>query len=291
MYQCIFKLSGLVALTSALALSNLPPPVHQKRGDALDDFPDIEAIMSVDPSTFKSYPASAMPHGNNSLGDSSNNTTVPTAERWTCNAQAEFTWGDDPAVDGPGIFITNADMSSQHDGGYRSFYMYHNLCDAVPYKYIWVRARETRFVSLAPRFEGRVTRGVDAWNLAGAPQTLASWLELTVDEGGWAWTDLSLIRGCDGGAVVWATDGSRAWKGFAHPVLEGAPAEAYARKDDGAWILRESTNWDGTINEAVRDWELLQVGADHAFVDDYHGWPIITSTNGRLGTFWPAGRP
>lgn len=278
MYQCILKLSSLVAFASALAL-NPPRPVHQDH----HDFTDIKAIMSTDTSSFKSYPASALPRGNHNT----NSSETGGVKHWTCNPQAQFTWGDNAAGGAPGIFITN-DATHQ---GVRGFYVYHNLCDSVPYKYIWIQPGDTRFVSLPALFEGRVSRGVDAWNLGGMPQILATWFELALNREGWAWSDLSLIRGCDGGVVIWATDGSGAWKGFSHSILEGAPPEAYARKDSGTVVLRETTNWDRTINPAVRDWELRRVGPDHAYVDDYHGNPVIASTNGRFATWWAAGRP
>ncbi len=205
MFRYIVSLSHLVALTSALALSHSPA---KREGYS----PDIDEIMSTDPSTFKSYPASVLPRGASNNNNDSNNSNGETdgpeivAHWWTCTLQAQFTYGDnydDRGAGGPGIFITNGDRGP----GYRGFYVYHNGCDSVPYKYIWVAAGATQFLALPPLFEGRVTRGVDAWNLHAPPQTIATWLELALDARGWAWGDVSLIRGCDGGAVLWAVDG------------------------------------------------------------------------------------
>ena len=266
---------GLAALAvGSLALvhgSNVK--ARQESGMAMSH-PNITTITSVDPSKFKSYPANVLPRGHH--GD--------TATHWACNSEATSTQGDDPTSTGSGgIFIANADVEP------RGFYIYHH----VPYKYIWVGGGgETRFVALPPLFQGRVTRGLDAWNLQGNPQLLATWFEFSLDDAGWIWGDVSLIRGCDGGALFWATDGSGAWKGFDQPsLLVGAPPAAYARKDSGVLVLDESTNWDGTINAVVRDWEYGILGPDDVYVDDLHGNPVITSTNGRFGSYWPAGRP
>ncbi|RYP27650.1 hypothetical protein DL767_007580 [Monosporascus sp. MG133] len=272
MYKSLLPLTGLVALTSGLVL-------YRQSAQNGVEMPDIEAIMSVDESSFKSYAASFLPRGGNE------SEAGGTPSRWTCSAQALFTWGE--LDDGhPGLFITNADAAA-----YRGFYIYHNSCDSIPYKYIWVPPSSTRFVALPPRFEGRITRGVDQWSLRGVPQTLATWFEFSVDRYGWIWGDVSLIRGCDGAVVMWATDGSGAWKGFVQSILENAPLDAYDRKDSGVWVLKASVNWDGSINRSVRDWEYFQVGPEHVYVDDWHGNPVITSTNGHFGTYWPAGRP
>jgi hypothetical protein len=145
-------------------------------------------------------------------------------------------------------------------------------------------------VSLPWSFEGRITRGVDAFNLNGRAQTLSTWFEITIDQDGVAWGDVSLIRGCDGSALMWSLDNSGAWKGWTHWILDGAPSDAYAQKESGLWVLKASTNWDGSINTSVRDWYLTKVGADLAYVDDFHGNPVISSQYGRFGTYWPAGR-
>lgn len=194
------------------------------------------------------------------------------------------TWGDYDNG-GKGVLITNA------DNDWRGFYFYYNSCDSVPYKYVWINAGETQFVSLPADFQGRVTRGVDAYNLNGSPQTLASWFEISYDNQGWGWADLSLIRGCDGGVLLWSIDGSSAWKGFTQWILDGAPTGAYDMKNDGQWVLKYTENADGSINTIPRDWYISKVGVDYAYVDDYHGNPVISSTNGRFGTYWPAGRP
>ena len=122
MLKYILSLAGgLAAMTSgclAVAVDN-KPGIKQNVNPTT---PDIAAITSVSPSTFKSYPASVLPRGH-----------TDTAARWVCGSEAVLTQGDDPTSAGPGgIFITNADVEP------RGFYFYHNMCDHVPYKYIWV---------------------------------------------------------------------------------------------------------------------------------------------------------
>lgn len=281
MFKSLIALSGLLAATtSALpsSFSGRHPPPPATLGQRSSSMPDIKKIMSVDPSTFDSYPPDTISHANVSADD----TTL--TKRWDCSTQAIFTWGD--ADNGQkGILITN-------DGpDWRGFYLYHNNCDSVPYKYVWIASKDTKFLELPDGFQGRITRGVDDWNLKGTPQTLATWFEIGIDEFGVIWGDVSLIRGCDGGSLMWATDGSGGWKGFTQWILDGAPIEAYAPKDSGVWVLAASENWDASINTYSRDWYISQVGIDYVYVDDYHGNPVINSQNGRFGTFWPEGRP
>lgn len=237
--------------------------------------PDIAAITAVDPSSFPSYQTGSLERQDVS------NATVE--KRWTCTTKSTFTWGDSDNG-GKGILITNA------DNDWRGFYIYYNSCDSVPYKYVWINAGETQFVSLPADFQGRITRGVDAYNLNGSPQLLATWFEISYDSAGVGWADASLIRGCDGAVLLWSVDGSGAWKGFTQWILDGAPTGAYDMKNDGQWVLKYTENSDGSINTIPRDWFISKVGADYAYVDDYHGNPVIASSNGRFGTYWPAGR-
>ncbi|KAK3385278.1 hypothetical protein B0H63DRAFT_394959 [Podospora didyma] len=214
------------------------------------------------------------------------NTTLVTRQvTWTCRETSDYTAGDAEHEHGKGIFITNGDKVA------RGFYAYQNSCEYMPYKHIWIDAGETRFISFPDRWEGRIVRGDDETNLAGEPQTLATWVEFSLDAQGWIWGDVSLIRGCDGAVRLWATDGSKVERGFAKNILVGAPRSAYARKPNGACVLKHTENSDGSINTAVRDWELKHVGAAHAYVDDAHGNPVIASTNGRFGAHFYPGRP
>ncbi|KAJ6442389.1 membrane-associating domain-containing protein [Purpureocillium lavendulum] len=205
------------------------------------------------------------------------------SKRWACSASPTYTSGDRDNG-GKGVTIHNSASETQ------CFYIYHNNCDTVPWKYIWVKAGETRFVSFPDQWEGRIQRGVDEYMLKCQAQWLGSWFEVSWDKNGWGWADLSLIRGNDGGVVLTSGDGSGARKGYSQWVLDGAPNAAYARKADGAWVIAATEALDGSIVTAARDWNIAKVGAENAYVDDYHGHPVIAATNGRFDTTWPAGR-
>lgn len=278
----LYSLSSLALL--ALGVSALPnpqvagPPANPNPPPSAPH-PNIEAIKAVDPKTFPSYHTGSLHRANASAA------ALGPQKRWACSASPILTWGDRDDG-GKGVTITNAD-----GGGWRGFYIYHNGCDAVPWKYIWVDAGATQFVSLPDGFEGRVQRGDDATMLAGAPRTLGTWFEVSLDGAGVGWGDTSLIRGCDGAALLWSLDGGGAWKGFTQSVLEGAPAGSYDMKSNGQWVIKATENGDGSVNATPRDWLLAQIGTELAYVDDYHGNPVISSGNGRFGTYWPAGRP
>jgi hypothetical protein len=273
MLKSLLSLAGLLAAASALPASTGDAPPSQAG-------PDISAITSVPQSSFKSYHQGGLHRGAGNTTSTGGGIT----KRWTCSTTPTFTWGETDNG-GKGITITNADSD------WRGFYIYHNSCDDVPWKYIWIAAGQTQFVSVPDLFEGRIVRGVDSSMLSGRAQPLASWYEISWDKYGVGWADVSLIRGCDGGVLTWSLDNSGAWKGFTQWILDGAPSGAYDMKTDGQWVLKYTENGDGSINTIPRDWELQKVGAEYVYVDDYHGNPVIASNNGRFGTYWPAGRP
>lgn len=200
--------------------------------------------------------------------------------RRDCATSATFTWGDDDSG-GQGLLITNGGSD------YYGFYIYANSCDYIPYKYIWIAGGSTEFVSLYAGFQGRVTRGTDAMNLAGSPQLLGTWFEISWDSNGAIWGDVSLIRGCDGGVLIWSTDGSGSWKGFTQDILANAPSGAWAQKSDGTWVLAPT---EGDAAGLTTDaYELTAVGPEYAYIDDAHGNPTISSSNGRFGVYFDPG--
>jgi hypothetical protein len=121
-----------------------------------EDFPDIASIMSIPPSTFISYSQGNLIR--DSLLSDLTGARPPTApvieKRWVCASVPTFTWGDEDNG-GVGVTITNADFE------WRAFYVYQNMCDYVPLKYVWIAAQHTVFVSLPADFQGRITRGTD----------------------------------------------------------------------------------------------------------------------------------
>ncbi|KAM7218075.1 hypothetical protein V8F06_006610 [Rhypophila decipiens] len=284
MLKALLPLAGL--LTSVMAqASSVVPTSAAATAEATEapsfPAPDLTKIKAVPQSKFKSYKLGSLLREETI----SNNETSASgiSKRWTCTSNPIFTWGD--ADNTLGIRITNGDT-----GGYRGFYVYHNSCDGSPYKYIWIAPGETRFVSLPALFEGRIIRGED-YLLNGKPQLLATWFEFNIDQYNVAWGDVSSIRGTDGAVLMWSEDGSGAWKGWDWWILDGAPIEAYAQKASGPWVLKWTVNNDHSINRAVRDYLMRTVGADRIYVDDDHGNPVISSRNGRFGTYWGPGRP
>jgi hypothetical protein len=219
MLASLTTIASFLAATAA-AMPGLPRPLSNRQTPAT---PDVDSIKGVDPSAFTSYQTGGLQRA--SLSDTS------LTKRWTCSSSSILTWGDNDNG-GIGVEITNAATE------YAGFYFYYNNCDEVPYKYVWIAAGATEFVSLPSDFQGRVTRGVDAYNLNGHTQNLATWFEISFDSAGWMWADISLIRGCDGSALIWSTDGSGAWKGFTQWILDGAPTGAYDEKNDGQWVLK-----------------------------------------------------
>lgn len=281
--KALLPLAGLLAAVTAqvpsAALSSAAAPAESTSAPSFPA-PDLSKIKSVPQSKFKSYKLGSLHRASLKTTPSG---PASVQKRWDCTNSPIFTWGDDDNT--IGIRITNGDA-----GGWRGFYIYHNSCDSSPYKYIWIEAGQTRFVSLPRLFEGRIGRGED-YLLNGQPQRLATWFEFAFDDNNWVWGDVSLIRGTDGAVLMWSEDGSGAWKGWDWWVLDGAPGDAYAQKPNGQWVLKWTVNNDKSINVGVRDYLMWNVGADRVYVDDDHGNPVIASTNGRFGTYWGPGRP
>jgi hypothetical protein len=127
----------------------------------------------------------------------------------------------------------------------------------------------------------------DAMNLAGVPQLLGTWFKFNWRPDGSIWGDVSLIRGCDQGVLIWSTDGSGAWKGFTQDILANAPVGAWAEKPDGTWVLAPTEG--PTADVITLNYELSAVGAQYAYIDDSHGSPVITSSNGVFGAYFDPG--
>ena len=270
----------------ALAGAAIAAPAT-KQAPASLPMPDIEAITSVPQSSFKSYKTGGLHRGSDyDSSKSSLSKRDGTADGWVCNDHSTpiFTQGD-PDDGGRGLTITNAAAETQ------SFYIYHNTCDNIPWKYISIAPNATQFVSFPERWEGRVTRGVDSDMLNGQAQSIASWLEISWDVNNAGWIDVSLIRGCDGGILTWDLGNGNAWKGFTQDVLSGAPGDAFTNKPDGASVLMATENWDGSINTSVDNWLLQQVGPTNAYIDDHNGNPVFSAPGSRIGSYWPEGRP
>ena len=259
----------VIALASFFVITTATPTPAPAAIHVRADTPNIASITGVEPSTFTSYKQGGLSRYNDGQ-----------LVRRDCATSAILTWGDDD-TGGAGLLITNGGTD------YYGYYIYANSCDYIPYKYIWIAGGATEFVSLYAGFQGRITRGTDAINLAGIPQLLGTWFEFSWDASGVIWGDVSLIRGCDGGVLMWSTDGSGAWKGFTQDILSNAPVGAWAEKPDGTWVLAPTEG--PTADTITLNYELGAVGAEYAYIDDSHGSPVISSANGRFGVYFDPG--
>ncbi|RYP46750.1 hypothetical protein DL768_007097 [Monosporascus sp. mg162] len=281
MFQIFRIVMGLLAAVSAASSRSI-------------GIPELE--MEVSPSRQRNIDvgvgrATMSPAGpTESLPEARNDRIGSRGITWTCPQQATrlvYSDQNQEQAPGPGIKLMN------HDDEERSFYLYWNSCDSIPYAYLSIPACGSRFVSLPAGFQGRVTRGTDETHLNGRPQLLGTWVELSFpigdDYGGWG--DVSLIRGCDGAATVRALDGSGRLGGFEHWLLDGAPQEAYDTKESGAEVIRAIG--DVTIQqEAIaRDYLLSKVNLSNVYVDNEHGNPVICSANFRFVVTFFKGRP
>ncbi|KAK8128986.1 hypothetical protein PG984_010094 [Apiospora sp. TS-2023a] len=214
------------------------------------------------------------------------------------------TTGD--ADQGLGISIENA------DSGPRSYFVYSNGCDTMPYIHVAdVPPNETIFVSLPAKFQGRIQRGTYDVHVArkmGPDTSLGTWLELGYDADNKSYGDVSLIRGCDGAVKLSTTDGSGVATGFSTKCMVGAPAGALGKKLSGGVSVkateRSKTASDPNPNDGKpvvlttpRDW-LLKTLTDadgpaekKAYIDDFHGNPVICDTKGRWHATFYTGNP
>ncbi|KAI0169372.1 hypothetical protein GGR52DRAFT_593135 [Hypoxylon sp. FL1284] len=235
--------------------------------------------------------AAALPTGNLDGGAAAAAGELET--RAQCATKAEHVQ-DAHDTNGRGVQLKNADTAT------RDFFVFANGCDSVPLKYVTIPAGQTKFVALPAGFQGRIVRGTTKVMLDGQPHTLATWLELGMDSGANAagWADVSLIRGCDGPVTVSAMDGSGASKGFKDTsVLDNAPPKALQAKASGAKVIKATEltengpNGKPKVVPASRDYLGGKLGYKAAYIDDYHGNPVIKSANQRFNVVFYKGRP
>lgn len=152
----VTKILTLAAIVAALANASRPSASTTNRAVLNADLPDIASIMSVPAATFVSYAKGNLVRDNllSSLTGARPPAAAAISKRWACASSPTFTWGD-ADNGGVGVTITNADSD------WRAFYVYQNLCDYVPLKYLWIATQHTVFVSLPADFQGRITRGTD----------------------------------------------------------------------------------------------------------------------------------
>lgn len=147
---------ALAAIVAASLNASRPSGSTINRVKRTEGLPDIASIISVPPTTFVSYSKGNLIRDNllSSLTEGRPPPAAKVEKWWTCASSPTFTWGDADSG-GVGVTITNADLD------WRAFYIYQNLCDYVPLKYLWIAPQHTVFVSLPADFQGRITRGTD----------------------------------------------------------------------------------------------------------------------------------
>ncbi|KAH9884552.1 hypothetical protein F4778DRAFT_787660 [Xylariomycetidae sp. FL2044] len=186
--------------------------------------------------------------------------------------------------DGPGVWITNNDVDPNV-----KYFVYENLRDTHPWKYLDVPQGNRAFVQLCPTFQGRIVRGTPAFELNGQADDLGTWIEITIS-GGTAWGDISFLQGADGGARLTATDGS-AWarECVTENLLSGAPAEALVRDVDGNLVVDvvEDKPWRAG-NRAARTWLESRCLALEVFIHPGNV-AVISSANGRFEILFTGG--
>ncbi|MCJ1439425.1 hypothetical protein MMC27_008819 [Xylographa pallens] len=177
---------------------------------------------------------------------------------------------------GPGIVLSNKSAQEQTYVFYDNFWNGDGTAGANfdrPGTSVTLQPDQTQFVSLPDTFKGRVQRGT---------QQPATWAEFQVkaDNDGAAHGDISLEQGCDGAAVISATDGSGRSNGFSDDILSGAPDAALGQRSDGVRALATTMgNWTGGPNQAAIDYLNQVVGQQKAYIVGGTGTDDVASSN------------
>lgn len=180
---------------------------------------------------------------------------------------------------GPGVFVTNKSSKEQAYFFYNNYWNGNGTAGANfdhPLKSIKLAPNAKSFVELPESFKGRVQRGT---------HLPATWAEFQVSANNdhAAHGDISLEQGCDGPAVISATDGSGRSNGFEHEILHGAPKAAVTKRVDGMEVLASTMgNWMAGPNEAAAEYELKVVGQNKAYIKGGTGTIDVASKNQRL---------
>ncbi|MCJ1470152.1 hypothetical protein MMC07_008797 [Pseudocyphellaria aurata] len=180
---------------------------------------------------------------------------------------------------GPGVSVSNRSNKEQAYFFYDNYWNGNGTAGANfdhPLKSVRLAPHATSFVALPNTFKGRVQRGT---------RLPATWVEFQLnasnDHG--AHGDISLEQGCDGAALIHATDGSGRVNGFSHDILHNAPRAALTKRADGMEVLASTMgNWMAGPNEAAAEYELKVVGQKKAYIKGGTGTDDVASKNQRL---------
>ena len=177
--------------------------------------------------------------------------------------------------DGPGIVLTNKSGKEESYAFYNNYWNGDGTAGANfdhPDPIVSLQAGESRWISLAESFKGRVQRGTDL---------PATWAEFQVAaDDGKAWGDISLQQGCDGAATISSTDGSNIVGGFTDDICSDAPEDACTHKPNGVKALQTTVgNWASGPNQTAIDWENQRVGQQKAYIVGGSGTTVVQSSN------------
>lgn len=163
----------------------------------------------------------------------------------------ELPIGHCPGQSGPGVMLTNKANKAQtftfwkntRNGNGWADPEWNNPDPAVPA--VTIPAGETKYVAIQAEWKGRIQRG----KLGKEP---ATWAEFQLRDTTSpapdfkAHGDISLIQGCDGAVMVYATDGSGAKNGFTTDCMANAPPGAIVSRPDGSKTVGRIVNmWPG----------------------------------------------
>lgn len=181
--------------------------------------------------------------------------------------------------DGPGISLSNSSGKEETYFFYDNYWNGNGTAGANfdhPLRSARLAAHATTFVPLPDTFKGRVQRGT---------RLPATWAEfqLRAANDHAAHGDISLEQGCDGAALIRATDGSKRENGFREDILHGAPPAARVKRADGVEVLASTMgNWMAGPNEATAEYEIKVVGQKKAYIKGGTGTDDVASKNNRL---------
>ncbi|KAL9109979.1 MAG: hypothetical protein Q9227_005502 [Pyrenula ochraceoflavens] len=192
-------------------------------------------------------------------------------------AQAPIT--DAAVAKGTGVTLINHASHEQKFAFYNNYWNGNGTGGANfdhPAPVVTVPSKGQKFVALASSFKGRVQRGTLL------PATWAEF-QLKASNDGKAHGDISLEQGCDGAAMIHATDGSGQKNGFSHDILKDAPRAAIMNKSNGVKALASTMgNWMAGPNHAAAEYEQKVVGQKHAYILGGTGTDDTASANGRF---------
>ncbi|KAK4186313.1 hypothetical protein QBC35DRAFT_554401 [Podospora australis] len=180
------------------------------------------------------------------------------------------------------------DFTNKHQRHY--FFLYETGRE-TPWKYTELEPGNEIFISVCSTFAGHVVRGNPTENLDGKVRhNLGTVVELAWERQAngtnRSWGYISLLEGCDGGAVLTSTDGSGVTTGFSKNILVGAPFKALSNKTDGSVVLDRTVEPGANVAALKYELCLLDPLREAFIIQTFR--PVVVTENGRWDlTFYP----